>query len=100
MEPDTFGRLRQLDGGKSLQPFVVGDALLGARQVSAGAEMCPAAKRDVLGKLGAVVIERRRTREFVFVAIGAGSAQKDLATFFDDHAPELDLLGGDAMGGL
>ena len=98
VEPDAFGRLRQLDGGKTLQPFVVRDALLSTGQIGAGTEMSAAAKCDVLSKLGAIVVERGRTGEFAFVAIGAGGAQEDLGALLDDYTPQLDVFAREPMG--
>ena len=76
VELDAFNRLRQFDRGKSLQPFVVRNALLSAGQIGARTEMLAAAKRNVLVELGAIVIERGRTGESAFIAIGAGRAQQ------------------------
>ena len=62
--------------------------------------MSAAAKCNVLSELGAIVVERGRTGEFGFVAIGAGSAQEDLGALLDEYTPELDVFACDPMGRL
>src|SRR5712672_1861415 len=62
--------------------------------------MLAAAKRNVLVELGAIVIERGRTGESAFIAIGAGRTQEDLGALLDDDTPQLDVFARDAMGRL
>ena len=92
VELDAFGGLRQRDRGKALQPLVIGDPLLDAGEIGAGAEMLAAAESDMLAELAAIVIERGRTGELAIVAIGARGSEENLRPRLDGDTADLNVF--------